>query len=100
MLFTTFGEPSIDFPAPPTPKALNTNFYQIKLEPSLPTPNHALRVRRNVVLDIFKESLTSHTQISKGYEEKRASKVKKDLVAWLILFQPFHEERRGGNHLN
>ena len=96
ILFMTFGAPSTYVPTPSTPKALNTKFCQVKLEPSLPTPNQ----QGNVVLDIFQESLTSHVQISKGHEEQRASKVKKDLFAWLILIQPFHEERRGGNHLN
>jgi len=33
ILFMTFGEPSIDFSTPPTPKALNTNFSQVKLDP-------------------------------------------------------------------
>ena len=100
ILFLSLGEPSTNFPTPPTPKALKTNFCHKNLEPSLTPLNHALRVSEKVVHGMFKESLTSSTQVSKGHEEKRASKFKEELFAWLILFQPFNEERRGGNYLS
>ena len=100
VLLLSLGEPPTNSPTPPTPKALTTNFYQERLEPSLTTLNHALRVSKNVVLHMFKESLASHTQFSKGHDKKRASKFKEELFAWLILFQQSHEEQRGGNHLN
>ena len=100
VLFPSLGKRSTNFPTPPTTKALYSSFYQVNLEPSLTTPNHALRVSEKVVLGMFKESFTSHVQFSKGHEEKRACKFKEHLFPWLILFQPLHEERTGGNHLN
>ena len=77
VLFRAFGEPSTYFPTPSTPKALSTNFCQVKLEPSLPTPNHALRVRRNVVLDIFQESLTSTLKSARDMKRKEPPRSKK-----------------------
>ena len=96
ILFVTIGEPSTFFPTPPTPKALNTNFCQVKLEPSLPTPNQ----QGNVVHDVFNEFLRFNIQISKWHDEKRASKIKRKLFEWLILFQPYNESRSGGTYLN
>ena len=100
ILYLSLGEQSTNFPTPPTARALKTNFCQMKLKPSLTIPNLELRVSNEVVPSMFKESLTSHVQVSKGHEEKRASKFKEELFAWLILFQPFNEERRGGNYLS
>ena len=98
--FIPFGEPSTFFPTPPTPKALKQTFCQEHSKPLLTTPNLELRVSDEVVHDIFKESLKSNIQISKGHEEKKASTIKGKLFEWLILFQPYNESRRGGNYLN
>ena len=94
VLFLSFGEPSTDFPTPPTPEALTINFCQVFFEPSFTPPNHAFQVCKKVVPSMFKKSLTLHIQISKG-QEGRTSKFKEDLFAWLILFQP-DLKRKGG----
>ena len=98
--FISLGEPSTFFPTPPPPKALKQTFCQFTSKPLLTAPNLELRVSEQVVQDMFKESPKSNIQISKGQEEKRASKIKGELFAWLILFQPSNETRRGGNYLN
>ena len=100
ILFLSHSEPSTFFPTPPTPKALKQNLCEVTSKPLLTTRNLELRVSEEVVHDIFKESHKSNIQISKGQEQKRASKIKGKLFAWLNLFQPSHEGRRGGNCLN
>ena len=97
---TTFHEPPSFFPTPPTPKTLNPNFCQSISEPLLKAPNFELRAFEELVRSKSKKSPTSTIQISKGHEEKRASKIKGKLFEWLILFQPYNESRKGGNHLN
>jgi len=93
ILFMTFGEPSTFFPTLPTPKALKQTFCQGHSRPLLTTPNLELRVSEKAVHDMFKESPTYNIQVNKGYEEKRASKIKGKLFEWLILFQPYNESR-------
>ena len=95
VIFLSFGEPSTNFPTPPTPEALTINFCQVFFEPSFTPPNHAFQVCKKVVPCMFKKSFTLPIQISKGQEEERAFKFKEDLFAWLILFQP-DLKRKGG----
>ena len=75
-------------PTPPISQTLNQNFCHFILEPLLNAPNSELRAFEEVVQSNSNESPTCNTQISKGKEKKRVSKIKRDLFAWLILFQP------------
>jgi len=61
LLFISFGEPPILSPTPSPPQTLKHKFCQ--------TP-------------------TCLIQTSKGKGKQRVSKLKRDLFAWLILFQP------------
>jgi len=70
------------------PKTLNPNFCQSISEPFLKAPNLALRVFEEVVRSMSTPSPTSTIQISKGRKKKSVSRAKRDLFAWLILFQP------------
>ena len=70
------------------PKTLNPNFCQSISEPLLKAPNLALRVFEEVVRSISTQSPLSTIRISKGIEKKRVSRIKRDLFAWLLLFQP------------
>ena len=57
-------------------------------EPLLQTPNSELRVFEEMVKSKAEESPTSTIQTSKGKDWKRVSKIKRDLFARLIFFQP------------
>ena len=81
-------EPPNLSPIPPTPKTLNKNFCQSISEPLLKAPNLALRSFEEVVRSMSTQSPMFTIQISKGRNKQRVSKIKRDLFAWLILFQP------------
>ena len=57
------------------------------VEPLLEAPNSKLRAFEEVVQSKSKESPTNTLQTSKGNERKRVYNIKRDLFAWLILFQ-------------
>ena len=57
-------------------------------EPFLKALNSELRAFEEVVQSKCKESRTNTLRTSKGNERKRVSKIKRDLFAWLIFFQP------------
>jgi len=57
-------------------------------EPSLNAPKSELRVLKEVVQNKYEASPTYTIQTSMGNDRKKVSKIKRDLFAWLILFQP------------
>ena len=57
-------------------------------EPLLKALNSELRAFEEVVQSKCKESPTNTFRTSKGNERERVSRIKRDLFAWLILFQP------------
>jgi len=87
-LLITFHEPTNISPTPPISQTLKQTFCQSIPEPLLKAPNSELRACEEVVRSKSKESPMCNTQISKGKENKRVSKIRGDLFDWLILFQP------------
>ena len=81
-------EPPNLSPTPLTSKTLKPTFCHEHSNSLLTTPNLELRVSKEVVHDMFKESPISNILIRKGRTKKRVSKFKRDLFSWLILFQP------------
>ena len=89
-------EPSNPSPTHPITKTLTQNFYHLILEerptgcgePLFQTPNSELRAFEEMVQSKIEESPTSTIQTSKRKEKKIVSEFKRDLFAWLILFQP------------
>ena len=75
-------------PTHPLAQTLTQNFCPFILEPLPKAPNFELRAYEEVVQSMFKEPPLYNTQISKGNARTRVSKIKRDLFAWLILFQP------------
>ena len=57
-------------------------------EPLLKAPNSKLRAFEEVVQGKYKVSRPNKIQISKGNDWKRVSEIKRDLLEWMILFQP------------
>ena len=88
LLFIPFGVPFNLSSTPPPPRTLKQNFCQFNLEPLLKAPNSELRAYEEVVRSKSKKSPTYTIQISKGNVRTSVSKIKRDLFAWLILFQP------------
>ena len=72
----------------PLAKTLTQNFCQFISEPLLKAPNSKLRAYEEVVQSTFKVSPLYNTQIGKGNARTRVFNIKRDLFAWLILFQP------------
>jgi len=87
-LLTTFNKPPNLSPTPPIPKALKQNFCHFISEPFLAARNSELRTFEEMVQSMCEESPSSTIQTSKGKDLKRVSKIKRDLFAWQILFQP------------
>ena len=87
-LLITVDDPPNLFPSPPIIKTLKQNFCQFIPEPLLEAPHSQLRAYEEMVQSKSKESPAYNTQISKGNERTRVSKLKRDLFEWLILFQP------------
>ena len=56
-------------------------------EPILETPNYELRAFEEVVQSMFEDSPSCTNQNSKVNARTKVSKIKRDLFAWLILFQ-------------
>ena len=81
-------EPASPLPTRPLAKTLTQNFCQFISEPLLKAPNSERRAYEEVVQSTFKESPLYNTQISKGNARTRVFNIKRDLFAWLILFQP------------
>ena len=75
-------------PTHPLAQTLTQNFCPFILEPLPKAPNFEVRAYEEVVQSMFKEPPLYNTQISKGNARTRVSKIKRDLFAWLILFQP------------
>ena len=87
----------------PATKILIQNFYHLSYEeitteceePFLKALNSELRAFEEVVQSKCKESPTNTFRTSKGNERKRVCRLKRDLFAWLILFQPkLNQERK------
>jgi len=70
------------------PQTVNQNFSQSISELLLKARNLALGVIEEVVRSMSTQSPLSTIQIRKGRKRQRVSKIKSDLFAWLILFQP------------
>ena len=81
-------EPASCLPTRPLAKTLTQNFCQFISEPLLKAPNSELRAYKEVVQSMFKASPTITPLINKGKENKRVSKLKRDLFSRQILFQP------------
>ena len=75
-------------PTHPLAQTHTQNFCPFILEPLPKAPNFEVRAYEEVVQSMFKEPPLYNTQISKGNARTRVSKIKRDLFAWLILFQP------------
>jgi len=85
-LSITYHEPPTFFPIPPPPKTLKPNFYQSISELFLKAPNSTLRAFQELVQNKSKKSLMSSFKINKGKDQKKVSKIRRDLFAWLIVF--------------
>ena len=87
-------EPASPLPTHPLAQTLTQNFCHLITkeiptecgEPLLKAPNSELRAFKEVVQTKSKESPTNILQTYKGKEKKRASKIKRDLLACQVLF--------------
>jgi len=80
--------PSNHSPTPPISQTLKQTLCQSIPEPLREALNSELRAYEEVVRSKSKKSPTYTIQISKGNVRTSVSKIKRDLFAWLILFQP------------